>query len=139
MKRNSIARLRRRRMEKNSAKYTEKLTLIPRQSWPEETPPGLLKVYRSNRFLVQIYGAPLPALYRLSIHRTEQDATGNWRDNITWDELLSLKNQAGFQDSEAVEIYPPAGSVVNVANIRHLWVMGEPMGFSWRPLSPESE
>lgn len=132
MKKNSPQRLRRRRLQKASQQYPSKLVYIPRDSWPADVPPGLLKVYRSNQFLVQIYAAAAPALYRLSIHRTEIDLDGRWRADITWDELQEVKNQAGFASHEAVEIFPAAEQLVNVANIRHLWVLENPLGFSWK-------
>jgi hypothetical protein len=34
--------------------------------------------------------------------------------------------------ADAVEVYPPAGDVVNVANMRHLWVLRDRLPFAWR-------
>jgi len=35
-------------------------------------------------------------------------------------------------DADAIEIFPADMDVVNVANMRHLWVMAEPVEFAWR-------
>jgi hypothetical protein len=62
--------------------------------------------------------------------------TGRWLDGITWDELQHLKMLAGYGDRVAVEIYPPDSEVVNIANIRHLWLLNEVPTFMWqRPAS----
>ncbi len=48
-----------------------------------------------------------------------------WRDDgkdgITWDELQAMKDEFLGADCRTVEIYPPAGELVNEANMRHLW------------------
>lgn len=71
--------------------------------------------------------------FRLSICRAmvspERDGTA--ADGISWDELQELKRQAGFGDRWAVEVYPADESVVNVANMRHLWLMPEPLLWAW--------
>lgn len=53
------------------------------------------------------------------------DRDGNWIDGITWDELMEIKRQCGFGDRLAVEIYPPDEHIVNVANMRHLFICNE--------------
>lgn len=94
-------------------------------------PPGLQKVWRSSRFMAQLYHEN--GGVRLSINRTAIDVvTGRWIDGITWDELQALKAQAGFGDRMAVEIYPADGHVVNVANMRHLWILDDPLPFAWK-------
>lgn len=63
------------------------------------------------------------AICRLTVNRTEMGRDGRWRDGITWDELQDLKRQAGYGEAMAVEVYPPDSEVVNVANMRHLWIV----------------
>ena len=88
--------------------------------------------WRSREFVVQAF-AVAGGVIRLSVNRTHVDpATMRWVDGITWDELQALKSQAGYGDREAVEVYPPDSNVVDVANIRHLWVLPSPLTFSWR-------
>jgi len=75
----------------------------------------------------------MPAIVRLSVLRTSLDTAGGWQQDITWEELQRLKREAGYGDHDAVEVFPPDADVVNVANIRHLWIL-EPghLPFAWR-------
>lgn len=109
---------------------------------PVEIPPGLAasnpfrsgsvpyQAWRSKRFLVVLW-LELTGARRLSIMRTEFDKNGVQLDGITWDELQRLKGEAGFHDVCAVELYPPDQHVVNVANMRHLFLLSEPPAFMW--------
>jgi len=118
--------------EKNK-QYGDHLTYVAREDWPANSPPDLLLVMRSNAYLVQIHAAPSPAKVRLSIIRSS--IIGNqWSDGIGWNDLQELKRQAGYGDALAVEVYPPAVDVVNVANMRHLWILDEDLDlpFVWR-------
>lgn len=108
------------------------------QPWPNNAPsaPANLKeVWRSADFLVQVYDDEnVPGVQRLSICRTSVATNGHWSDRITWDDLQRLKDECGRGDRQAVEIYPANEHVVNVANLRHLWVLplGTSMPFAWR-------
>lgn len=125
-------RAQRRELERQNAKMPRELRLVPREEWPLEHQRGpILRVWRSRDYLVQEFDAPAPACVRLSVNRTT--LTGDrWTDNLTWDELQDIKAQCGYPMAEAVEVYPPAGDVVNVANMRHLWVLREQLPFAWR-------
>lgn len=124
-------RAQRRQLERENAKLPVKLQELPRHEWPDPTS-RQLSVWRSRDYLVQVFpgdGAPVTA--RLSINRTT--LTGNrWDDNIPWDDLQRLKAECGFGSSDAVEVYPADKDVVNVANMRHLWVLTGPLPFAWR-------
>lgn len=97
----------------------------------EVWPPGCTKVFRSASFLVQLFeidGAPL----RLSVCRADYDFNKRrFTDGITWDELQGIKRMVGYGESFAVEIYPEESRVVNVANMRHLWILPERLEFAW--------
>lgn len=88
-----------------------------------------VQVYRDNGFI------------RLSINRSELDNDGNWRADITWDELMRCKIEAGYGDKWAVEVYPPTEAVVNVANMRHLFLLDEAPEFAWKKetIAPHKE
>ena len=43
------------------------------------------------------------------------------REGISWDVLQSIKNELLGPDALAIEFYPPAQSVVDETNMRHLW------------------
>lgn len=47
----------------------------------------------------------------------------NGADGVSWDALQWVKGAVGYADCEAVELYPPDDRIVNVANMRHLWVL----------------
>lgn len=126
-------RAQRRQLKRDSSQYPDALIEVPRYDWPaslRDNPDAPLRVLRSNRFMVQEYAAPAPVVVRLSVHRTTLSGD-RWTDGISWDELQELKAQAGYPFTWAVEIYPSVESEVNVANIRHLWLLPEPPAFAW--------
>jgi hypothetical protein len=85
---------------------------------------------RSRHFVVQIFHRDDAT--RLSINRTMINSKGDWLDGITWDDLMAVKSQAGYGDMDAIEIYPRNSDIINVANIRHLWIPKVPPSFIWR-------
>lgn len=117
-------------LRKTNSLWPVHLTTVPRQDWPAHNlDDGLADVLRSRNFLVQIYLEP--GALRMSVCRTQLDALGRWRDGITWDELMQLKAEAGYADEWAVELYPPAAEIVNVANFRHLWILPGAPEYGW--------
>lgn len=103
---------------------------------PASAPAHLLAAHRNRDWLVQLYAGP--GLQRLSINRAALAANGrDWAAGITWDELMEVKTAAGYGDRWAVEVYPPADAVENVANMRHLWLLEGPPAFGWHsPAAP---
>lgn len=92
----------------------------------------LISVWRSREFLCQVY-AETADMVRLSVCRTVVDVQNRrWRDGITWDDLQRIKREVGYGEFDAVEIYPDDKDVVNVANLRHLWVFNKPLEWKWR-------
>lgn len=121
----------RRLLEKESRKWPARLTEVPRDLWPYHDG-GQIQVLRSSEFLVQVFAGRSDAVIaRLSVVRTRLVGR-DWADGITWGELQDIKNQCGYSDYDAVEVYPDAADVVNVANMRHLWVMADKLPFAWR-------
>lgn len=98
----------------------------------EGNPKAPVEVYRSRNYLVQVYREK--NLIRLSVNRTDIDDNGEWLDGISWDTLQQIKNKLGYTDKDAIEVYPKESDVVNVANIRHLFIMDEPLSFIWRKM-----
>jgi len=74
---------------------------------------------------------------RISINRTEITNDGGWKDGISWEELMRIKSEIGYGEMWAVECFPPDSAVVNVANIRHLWIVPAP-SFGWNTVKPGS-
>lgn len=113
-------------------KYGEEFVDISRDEWPPAmlaaTTP-VLRVWRNARFLVQLFDE---AGGRLTVNRTRLDPLSDrWAAGITWDELMAAKAGVGLGDRWAVELYPPDGAVVDVANMRHLWLIDAAPDFAW--------
>ena len=122
-------------LEKENQKWADRLMPVPRDQWTRVDQAGLLSLYRSKEFMVQVFNEGHDGVVvRLSVNRTHVDpATLKWVDGIEWDDLQRLKAECGYGHLEAVEVYPPDSSIVNVANLRHLWVLADRLPFSWRP------
>jgi hypothetical protein len=93
-------------------------------------PKAPFKVFRSRNFLAQMYKDGDHT--RISVNLTRIKDTGDWEEGITWDNLMDIKRQLGYGDFDAVEVYPKDNDVVNVANIRHLFVLNESLPFIWK-------
>lgn len=86
------------------------------------------KAWRNRHFLVQLFMEERPGgrqHWRLSINRTSLREDGRWAGDISWDELMAVKAGVGYGDMWAIELFPPDDEVVNVANMRHLWLVSE--------------
>lgn len=127
------SRAQRKQLARENAKQPMTLALVPKADWPPTSgaPNTLLRVWRSRRFLVQEYVADAPAIVRLSVMRTLYTGSG-FADGIGWEELQELKRQCGYGDRTAVEVYPPDEDVVNIAAMRHVFVLDEPLAFAWK-------
>lgn len=123
---------------KESKKWPAHLVPVPPEDWPEDRPKNLETVWRSAAFLVQVC-ADTPTLRRVSVMRARVRDDGEWDDQLTWDELMEIKRQVGFGDYDAVEVYPRDIDVVNVANMRHLWVVDGMIPFAWRNPMAEAD
>ena len=114
---------------------TEKLEQIPKDQWPDDSSDTKecerLAVWISSGFLVQLLRDRTHNVSRITVNRVAIDNQGRWRDGITWDELQHIKNEIGFSTDWLVEIFPPSDRVVNVANMRHLWIVPKPQ-FAWQ-------
>ena len=101
----SLLRKLRKELYENRKSWPVELKQVPREQWPPEY--GFteypVELWRSKTFLVQVFRKN--NVERLSVSRCEL---------------------------EAVEVYPPDVDVVNVANIRHLWIPPEGMPFTWK-------
>lgn len=126
----ATTREQRRQLARDNAKMPITLMSVPRDQWPDPLAPQR-RVLRSREFLVQEFDAPAPAFVRLSVNRTAVNGD-RWEDGISWDDLQRIKAECGYPMADAVEVYPAQGDEVNVANMRHLWVLREKLAFAWR-------
>lgn len=129
----------RREMERENAKMPAALIYRPREEWPspDKWPKGLVEVWQSREFLVQLYEAKDDA-QRMTVCRATLNAAGTrWEAGITWGELQRLKRECGRGHLWAVELFPADADVVDVANMRHLWILGAAPAFAWRTQNEE--
>jgi hypothetical protein len=93
----------------------------------------VLGAWRSCKFAAIAWKSEHPQiLCRLVINKVEIDLNGSWVGGIGWDDLWDIKNQCGYDQHDAVEIYPSKDKLEYVANMRHLWVFRSPLGFGLR-------
>lgn len=125
-------------LRKDSAQWPEVMSEVAEEGWPKRVEGGKpLRLWRSRRFAAMLYKEGRH--YRLSVCRAELDDDFRWKDGITWEELQQIKSECGFHDEWAVEVFPPDREVVNVANMRHLWMLrtdggdeGEQPEYGWK-------
>lgn len=131
----TATREQRRALEAENRKWPIELRRLPESEWPTAyRPRGIKEVWRSRGFLVQVF-EELSGIDRLSVCRTSV-VDGDWQEDIRWDELQRLKRECGRGNKDAVEIFPADADVVNVANMRHLWLTGE-LPFKWKSKASE--
>lgn len=121
-------------------RYPAHLVQVPRSEWPIWAGmPGArlpIEVWRSQQHLLMVY---LEHGYeRLSIVRTAL-AGERYAGGISWDDLQRLKRECGRGDRWAVEIYPPEEHLINVQNMRHLWVLDAPPPYGWKKDQEEAK
>jgi hypothetical protein len=122
-------------LAKDNQSWPSELVEWPRSEWPASVgklPGSPERLWRSRLYLVQQYPAIAPALCRLSVNIAARPGE-RWADGITWEQLQQIKRQVGYGGFDAVEVYPDDDDVVNVSNMRHLWIL-EPgsLPFAWR-------
>lgn len=126
--------------DRQGFKTARRELMTENQQWPREmrvfheafepVPGAPIKAWRSRKFLAQLYQDK--GFLRLSVNRAEVTNDGHWKDGITWDDLQEVKRQCGFGDCWAVEIFPAEDEVVNVAAIRHLFLMKSAPSCAWK-------
>lgn len=132
--RQSIQTLMNKHLARENAKYSAQFVEIPPEHWPQNTVSEKQKpqrAWRNRDYLALVYGE-LDGIFRISICRTAVNLQARWVDGIDWQALQEIKNAIGFGHLDAVEVYPKNSDIVNDANMRHLWVLPEPLPFAWR-------
>lgn len=121
---------------KQAAGYPAELAPVHPSRWPSQQPGKAYPeaVWCSREYLVQQYWEPAfqgIEVRRLTVNRVTIGTDGHWDSNITWDELQRIKRETGHGDWYAIEVYPRDRDVVHVANMRHLWLLAEPLPIGW--------
>lgn len=127
-----VSREMRRSMKRKAAKRPQSLRRLPDEEWrsKKKVPKKLAEVWISKDYLVQVFNED-KGIARLSICRTTVFPDGNWIDGLSWEDLQDIKRQVGRGDQCAVEVFPCEEDVVNVANMRHLWIFPKGLVFGW--------
>lgn len=121
------------------ATWPKKLTRFDPKDWPGAVseanhPAAPDEAWRSRAYLVQIrYLDPTTnggAEELLHIRRTIHGAP------LTWDELQVIKRDVGRGDRAAVEVFPEDAHLIDLAEMRHLWIMAQRPAFAWRNVQP---
>ena len=120
-------------LSRENKKYPSHFIEISEDEWSESQRKSgkILKVFRSKRYLVQVFKEE-HAMCRLCVNRTAIKDNGDWVDGISWDDLQNIKSEIGYGDYDAVEVFPTDNLKVDVANMRHLFVFSEPLPYVWR-------
>lgn len=99
-------------------------------SMPDRT--DRLTAWGSNQYTVQLFAVE-GGIVRISVNRSELNGTEKvFKEGIPWEHLMQIKQDVGYGDRQAIEIYPEDCHTVNKINIRHLWVLPNPLPFSWQ-------
>jgi hypothetical protein len=94
--------------------------------------PSRFAVWESDRFTV-IGFHTLDGVIHLKISRNQSTGMPEPYDNIiSREDLQAIKNECGYADRMAVEIYPAADRDPNFGDARHLWIFAAPLPFSWK-------
>ncbi len=124
-------RQRRRFLHEENKRWPKVMMEVPRSQWPPCSVAHIPhKVWRSREFLCQEFHND-DGTIRLSFCRTELDDSGGWKEGFDWETLQRLKRECGYGERDAVEIFPADKYIVNVANMRHLWIVPE-IPFKWK-------
>ena len=119
-------------LAKANSQYSTEFVEIPNDLW--HVMPYVsgerLKVFRNVSFLVQLFREN--GMLRITVNRTQIDSNGDWKEGISWDQLQNIKRAIGFGDQLAVEIYPRDEDIVDVANMRHLWLIHNDTQLGWK-------
>lgn len=102
-----------------------------------ERKPTAVHIDRKNGWVIQVWtgisatpgcvGTPWEGTARICVQHSKAKSLNEFHSRkhdipITWDELQAIKDWL-FPGRIALEVYPPKDKIVNVANMRWLWVL----------------
>jgi hypothetical protein len=97
----------------------------PKKDWLVATGkhrPDRLAAWGSEDYTVQCFYVG-DGIIRLAINRSQMILSPRYfADGITWEQLIGITRAIGYGDRWGVELYPPKRHVLNVMNVRHLWL-----------------
>jgi hypothetical protein len=123
-------------LREQSFKYGNVLQVVPAAELPDVRNVAatmscvVVGAWRSRHHLVVEYIEPT-GFHRLTMQCAQVDAQGKWLQGLTWDTMMELKEQSGHGDKWGVECFPPIANVVNVSNLRHIFLLTEKPPYAW--------
>ena len=114
----------------NNRKYTDKFVEIPREELDDKSFPPK-RACRNNRYMAYLYEDYTNGYLRLCVQRTTINDDGTYEDGISWDKIQEIKRLVGFGDWWGLEVFPADDHLINVSNIRHIWLFKERPSFAW--------
>lgn len=123
-----------------NAKWPDRMKEMPIEEWPNSMKAMALdldaksiprRAWRSRRFAAVLFDEGMKKPNRLSVNRALIADDGGFVDGISWDELMQIKSECGFAAYDALELYPSDSTVVDVANMRHLWILESRSRLNW--------
>lgn len=118
-------------LKQENSKFGPAMQYVP-EPWPPQQGVSMVGVWRSKDYLAQLVIEEKTKAVRLSVQRTMIDEKGGWVEGIAWEELQRVKSECGMGHLLAVEVYPRDRDVVNVANMRHLFLMPIDFEIGWK-------
>lgn len=120
-------------LKRDNRKFPPDLVEIKKEDWSDAQKQNdrMIGVFRSRFYLVQIFKED-KTLCRITVNRTCLNDKGDWLDGISWDDLQKIKDEVGYGDKDAVEVYPANQKKVDVANMRHLFVFENELEYAWK-------
>ncbi len=113
-------------VSQQAAKYPPHLVPLSPDKWGEldfiTAPAGcsLVQMMRSSTILAALFKR-VDGWSLLGVALTIVEENGRHMDGLNWDDLMSVKRQAGLARLPAVEVYPADLAVIDVLPIRWLW------------------
>ena len=97
---------------------------IPYSSHPQD----IEHIYRSKKYTVILWKQGIdPTLLmgqKISISRNEWDSKSRrYVGDIVFDEIMEIKREMGLGEEKCIEFYPKDSELVDLANMRHIWVI----------------
>lgn len=96
------------------------------------------EIKRIRKFIAEVnqrFGEKFVEIPREEIGRCQYGTTikddGSFDDGISWDRIQQIKSAVGFGDYWGLEVFPTDKTLVNVSNIRHIWLFEERPPFAW--------
>lgn len=120
--------------------HPDRMREVPMEQWSDAmkaktldlTAPSVpVRAWRSKRFVAVLYDEGVRKPNRLSVNRAAISADGEFVGDLTWDELMQVKRECGFERRDALELYPADATVVNESNMRHLWILDMQSRLNW--------